>query len=76
MNVNLQNFKRLLIHLVSLVLVMLKVLPKYGNAIQSSHLGTAVTTGPSTNVLFRNFDVQFRQIALSKHFSLSKQVFS
>ena len=51
MNLDLQNFKRLLVHLVSLVLVMLKVLPKYGNAIQSSHLRTAVTTGPSTNVI-------------------------
>ena len=57
MNLILKNFKRLLINLVSLVLVMLEMLPKYGNTIRSSNSGTVVITGLPTNVLLRNFDI-------------------
>ena len=57
MNLILKNFKRLLINLVSLVLVMLEMLPKYGNTIRSSNSGTVVITGLPTNELLRNFDI-------------------
>ena len=45
MILNLQNFKRLLIHLFSLFLVILEIFPGYGNAILSSNFGTEVKAG-------------------------------
>ena len=51
MNLNLQRFKPLLSP-VSLALVILEMLPKYGNTIWSSNLGTVA------NILFRNFGIQ------------------
>ena len=41
---SLQNFKRLLIHLLSLFLLVLEIFPKYGNTILSSSFGTVVKT--------------------------------
>ena len=41
----------------SLVLVLLEMLPKYGNDIQISNLETVITAGLSKNKLLRNFDI-------------------
>ena len=69
MILSLQNFKRVLIHLFSLFLMILEIFPKYGNTILSPNFGTVVKTGfyyqilnrcISTRLKFCKFKISFK----------------